>query len=54
MNLSVGIQRERFEYKKRALKMKRISIKLGKEAFETNLADNTEILSIVLPKLLND
>ena len=34
--------------------MKGISIKLEKEAFETNLPDNTETLSIVLPKLLND
>jgi len=34
--------------------MKRISIKLGKETAKVNLPDNTEILSIIPPKLLGD
>lgn len=34
--------------------MKRISVKLGKEIVEVNLPDNTEILSIIPPKLFGD
>jgi nickel-dependent lactate racemase len=34
--------------------MKKISIKPGKEMVEVNLPDNTEILSIIPPKLLGD
>ena len=34
--------------------MKRISVKLWKETAKVNLPDNTEILSIIPPKLLGD